>query len=141
MGGRSLSPFVIVSSLRKRSSFRQKFQNLVTVHQCVNVLQVNLIFCQKLFLIYFWTDHSIWACSTKGVNLGGKTNNEAIRAALKETLRYGLFVGTYAGVFCTVDETIAAIGGCRRFATCTLNMQISQVQIRKNNMGTFKNMT
>jgi hypothetical protein len=50
------------------------------------------------------------------VNLGGKTNNEAIRAALKETLRYGLFVGTYAGVFCTVDETIAAIGGCRRTA-------------------------
>jgi hypothetical protein len=50
------------------------------------------------------------------VSLRGRTNNEAIMAALKETLRYGLFVGTFAGVFCTVDETVAAIGGCHRFA-------------------------
>jgi len=54
--------------------------------------------------------------STKGVSLRGRTNNEAIMAALKETLRYGLFVGTFAGVFCTVDETVAAIGGCHRTA-------------------------
>ncbi len=65
---------------------------------------------------YFRADCSLCSCSTKGVSLRGRTNNEAIMAALKETLRYGLFVGTFAGVFCTVDETVAAIGGCHRFA-------------------------
>lgn len=45
-----------------------------------------------------------------------KTNNQAILAALRETLRYGLFLGTFAGGFCTVEETIAALGGSRRTA-------------------------
>ncbi|CAM6126178.1 unnamed protein product [Calypogeia fissa] len=49
-------------------------------------------------------------------SVSGKSDAEAIRVALKETLRYGLFVGTFAGSFCTVDETIAAIGGGRRTA-------------------------
>jgi hypothetical protein len=49
----------------------------------------------------------------KGLTVG-RTNNEAIMAALRETLRYGLFLGTFAGGFCTVEETIAALGGCRR---------------------------
>lgn len=34
--------------------------------------------------------------------------------ALKETLRYGLFLGTFAGTFVSVDEIIAALGGHRR---------------------------
>lgn len=34
--------------------------------------------------------------------------------ALKETLRYGLFLGTFAGTFVSVDEIIAAMGGHRR---------------------------
>lgn len=46
----------------------------------------------------------------------GKTNNQALLAALRETLRYGLFLGTFAGGFCTVEETIAALGGSRRTA-------------------------
>ncbi|XP_051124254.1 uncharacterized protein LOC127246757 [Andrographis paniculata] len=37
--------------------------------------------------------------------------------ALKETLRYGLFLGTFAGTFVSVDEIIAALGGHRRTAT------------------------
>lgn len=57
---------------------------------------------------YFVLDDD--ACS-----VSAKTDAEAIRVALKETLRYGLFVGTFAGSFCTVDATIAAIGGGRRF--------------------------
>lgn len=36
--------------------------------------------------------------------------------ALKETLRYGLFLGTFAGTFVTVDEVIVALGGHRRTA-------------------------
>lgn len=52
-------------------------------------------------------------CRMKGLTVG-RTNNEAIMAALRETLRYGLFLGTFAGGFCTVEETIAALGGCRR---------------------------
>lgn len=35
--------------------------------------------------------------------------------ALKETLRYGLFLGTFAGTFVSVDEIIAALGGHRRY--------------------------
>ncbi|OIV98284.1 hypothetical protein TanjilG_16666 [Lupinus angustifolius] len=42
------------------------------------------------------------------------TNGEVIVTALKETLRYGLFLGTFAGTFVSVDELIGAIGGHRR---------------------------
>ncbi|KAL6179899.1 hypothetical protein ACLB2K_046570 [Fragaria x ananassa] len=45
---------------------------------------------------------------------GAITNNEAIVTALKETLRYGLFLGTFAGTFVSVDEIIAYLGGHRR---------------------------
>lgn len=44
------------------------------------------------------------------------TNGEVIVTALKETLRYGLFLGTFAGTFVSMDEVIAAIGGHRRTA-------------------------
>lgn len=42
------------------------------------------------------------------------TNGEVIVTALKETLRYGLFLGTFAGTFVSMDEVIAALGGHRR---------------------------
>lgn len=35
---------------------------------------------------------------------------------IKETLRYGLFLGSFAGTFSSVDEIIAALGGHRRTA-------------------------
>ncbi|KAF2291552.1 hypothetical protein GH714_025564 [Hevea brasiliensis] len=44
------------------------------------------------------------------------SNSEAIALALKETLRYGLFLGTFAGTFVSVDEMIASLGGHRRTA-------------------------
>lgn len=44
------------------------------------------------------------------------TNGEVIVTALKETLRYGLFLGTFAGTFVSMDEVIAALGGHRRTA-------------------------
>ncbi|KAJ4822417.1 hypothetical protein Tsubulata_041593 [Turnera subulata] len=44
------------------------------------------------------------------------TNSEAIALAVKETLRYGLFLGTFAGTFVSVDQIIAALGGHRRTA-------------------------
>ncbi|XP_044475699.1 uncharacterized protein LOC123203399 isoform X2 [Mangifera indica] len=44
------------------------------------------------------------------------TNKEAITLAIKETLRYGLFLGTFAGTFVSVDEIICAVGGHRRTA-------------------------
>ncbi|KAG4957019.1 hypothetical protein JHK85_043399 [Glycine max] len=42
------------------------------------------------------------------------SNGEAIVAALKETLRYGLFLGTFAGTFVSTDEVIGALAGHRR---------------------------
>ncbi|KAK1391475.1 Transmembrane protein like [Heracleum sosnowskyi] len=44
------------------------------------------------------------------------TGREDIILAIKETLRYGLFLGTYAGTFVSVDELIAAVGGHHRTA-------------------------
>lgn len=43
--------------------------------------------------------------------------------ALKETLRYGLFLGTFAGTFVSVDEIITSLGGHRRhdFLTSTIS--------------------
>ncbi|GAB4861219.1 hypothetical protein Ancab_036377 [Ancistrocladus abbreviatus] len=52
--------------------------------------------------------------STKKSN--ALTNTQDIELAVKETLRYGLFLGTFAGTFVSVDEIIAALGGHRRTA-------------------------
>ncbi|KAK9219590.1 hypothetical protein WN943_008236 [Citrus x changshan-huyou] len=38
------------------------------------------------------------------------SNKEAITMAIKETIRYGLFLGTFAGTFVSVDEIIGALG-------------------------------
>ncbi|KAJ0988613.1 hypothetical protein J5N97_006969 [Dioscorea zingiberensis] len=48
--------------------------------------------------------------------VGAFTNSEAVVLAMKETLRYGLFLGAFAGTFASVDELIAAIGGRKRTA-------------------------
>lgn len=39
------------------------------------------------------------------------TNEEAVVLALKETVRYGMFLGTFAGTYVSVDECIAALWG------------------------------
>eukprot|EP00246_Nothoceros_aenigmaticus_P011561 TRINITY_DN3195_c0_g1_i2.p1 TRINITY_DN3195_c0_g1~~TRINITY_DN3195_c0_g1_i2.p1 ORF type:complete len:368 (-),score=53.68 TRINITY_DN3195_c0_g1_i2:309-1412(-) len=44
------------------------------------------------------------------------SNREAVIAALKDTLRYGMFLGTYAGTFCGVDEALAGAFGSQRTA-------------------------
>ncbi|KAI3930819.1 hypothetical protein MKX01_037265 [Papaver californicum] len=49
-------------------------------------------------------------------NAGMVSNGEAIIKAVQETLRYGLFLGAFAGTFASVDEFIAAVGGHRRTA-------------------------
>lgn len=46
---------------------------------------------------------------------GSFTNEEAVVLALKETLRYGLFLGTFAGTYVSVDEIIASFGGRKRW--------------------------
>lgn len=48
------------------------------------------------------------------------SNSEAISLAIKETLRYALFLGTFAGTFCSLDEIISALGGHRRHAPILL---------------------
>ncbi|AAD46013.1 F21H2.12 [Arabidopsis thaliana] len=45
---------------------------------------------------------------------GEFSNSEAIAMGIKETLRYGLFLGTFAGTFVSVDEAIAALAGDKR---------------------------
>lgn len=42
------------------------------------------------------------------------TDKEAVSMAIKETIRYGLFLGTFAGTFVSVDEIIGALGGHNR---------------------------
>ncbi|KAJ8538226.1 hypothetical protein K7X08_014766 [Anisodus acutangulus] len=44
------------------------------------------------------------------------SSSEGVVFALKETLRYGLFLGTFAGTFVSVDEIVSAWGGHRRTA-------------------------
>ncbi|XP_023002662.1 uncharacterized protein LOC111496453 isoform X1 [Cucurbita maxima] len=44
------------------------------------------------------------------------TNRDVISMALKETLRYGLFLGTFAGTFVSIDEIIGNLAGHRRTA-------------------------
>ncbi|XP_077212967.1 uncharacterized protein LOC143848059 [Tasmannia lanceolata] len=45
------------------------------------------------------------------------SNKVAIVGAVKETLRYGFFLGTFAGTYVSVDECIAAFGGDTRTAS------------------------
>ncbi|XP_043719501.1 uncharacterized protein LOC122667310 isoform X2 [Telopea speciosissima] len=59
---------------------------------------------------------SILARLRRGRKAGAVPNSEAIVIAIKETIRYGLFLGTFAGTFVSVDECIAALGGHRRTA-------------------------
>lgn len=49
------------------------------------------------------------------------SSSEDLVFAIKETLRYGLFLGTFAGTFVSVDEIIATLGGHRRHASSTLS--------------------
>lgn len=66
----------------------------------------------------------IWSCRFKillcrGVlvecrKAGAMTNEEAVVLAVKETVRYGLFLGTFAGSYVSVDEYIAAVWGRKR---------------------------
>ncbi|KAK5840276.1 uncharacterized protein LOC108474163 [Gossypium arboreum] len=42
------------------------------------------------------------------------SDKEAIVVVMKETIRYGLFLGTFAGTFVSVDEIIVAVGGHSR---------------------------
>lgn len=43
------------------------------------------------------------------------SSSEDLTLAVKETLRYGLFLGAFAGTYVSVDELIAAIGGHHRW--------------------------
>ncbi|KAL9247650.1 hypothetical protein vseg_021061 [Gypsophila vaccaria] len=47
---------------------------------------------------------------------GGLSSSEEITSVIKETFRYGLFLGAFAGVFTSVDEFVASFGGHRRTA-------------------------
>ena len=42
------------------------------------------------------------------------SSSEDVILAVKETMRYGLFLGTFAGTFVSVDEIVTALGGHRR---------------------------
>ncbi|XP_071925505.1 uncharacterized protein [Coffea arabica] len=44
------------------------------------------------------------------------SSSEDVILAVKETMRYGLFLGTFAGTFVSVDEIVTALGGHRRTA-------------------------
>lgn len=48
------------------------------------------------------------------------SGGEDLMLALKETVRYGLFLGTFAGTFVSVDELIAALGGHQRYISLHL---------------------
>ena len=50
------------------------------------------------------------------------SSSEDVILGLKETVRYGLFLGTFAGAFVSVDEIIATLGGHRRHASSINNL-------------------
>ncbi|XP_057533387.1 uncharacterized protein LOC130811204 isoform X1 [Amaranthus tricolor] len=53
--------------------------------------------------------------SSKSIKkVGDVSSSEEILSVVTETLRYGLFLGTFAGTFSSVDEIVAAFGGHRR---------------------------
>ncbi|CAL5386006.1 unnamed protein product [Camellia sinensis] len=54
--------------------------------------------------------------STSSKNAVMASSSEDVILAIKETIRYGLFLGTFAGTFVSVDEIIATLGGHRRTA-------------------------
>ncbi|CAN7093272.1 unnamed protein product [Brassica rapa subsp. narinosa] len=58
--------------------------------------------------------------SSKSRRTGDFSNSEAISMGIKETLRYGLFLGTFAGTFVSVDEAICSLVGHQRHACSTL---------------------
>lgn len=58
------------------------------------------------------------------------TNTGAIVLAVKETLRYGLFLGTFAGTFVSMDELIGDLGGHRRHALFSIISFCSLIEIR-----------
>lgn len=51
------------------------------------------------------------------------SSRDDVVLALKETLRYGLFLGTFSGTFVSVDEIVSAWGGHRRYGTDSLYIQ------------------
>lgn len=53
---------------------------------------------------------------------GAMTNEEAVVLAVKETVRYGLFLGTFAGSYVSVDEYIAAVWGRKRSVHGTITV-------------------
>ncbi|KAL0661724.1 hypothetical protein Bca4012_098561 [Brassica carinata] len=58
--------------------------------------------------------------SSKSRRTGDFSNSEAISMGIKETLRYGLFLGTFAGTFVSVDEAICSLVGHQRHAPLSL---------------------
>ncbi|XWS15001.1 hypothetical protein CRYUN_Cryun35bG0057000 [Craigia yunnanensis] len=54
--------------------------------------------------------------SKKSRKVEAFSDKQAISMAVKETLRYGIFLGTFAGTFVSVDEIIGALGGHNRTA-------------------------
>ena len=54
---------------------------------------------------------------------GAMTNEEAVVLAVKETVRYGLFLGTFAGSYVSVDEYIAAVWGRKRSVHGTITVE------------------
>lgn len=79
----------------------------------VRVSRLELVSKEVLLCSRSWRDSQEKKPPRKEIAV---TNGEVIVTALKETLRYGLFLGTFAGTFVSMDEVIAAIGGHRRTA-------------------------
>jgi hypothetical protein len=63
------------------------------------------------------------------------TNEEAVVLALKETVRYGLFLGTFAGSYVSVDEYIAAVWGRKRSVRGTSADEILAVPNSRGGRG------
>ncbi|CAH8313137.1 unnamed protein product [Eruca vesicaria subsp. sativa] len=62
--------------------------------------------------------------SSKSRRSGDFSNSEAIAMGIKETLRYGLFLGTFAGTFVSVDEAICSFAGHQRHVPTILLLSV-----------------
>lgn len=96
-----LALFSILTRLRSRRSLRSSSRFDLAYFALISFSFPSIL---RMILI-------VWCCFRK---LGTFTNEEAVIMAIKETMRYGMFLGAFAGTFVSVDECIAAIWGHKR---------------------------
>lgn len=73
-----------------------------------------------------------WSCLLFPLCRSAQKSGQITSQALQETLRYGLFVGTFAGGYCSVDSIIGAIWGPKRYSTDDICSQDEECEVHRS---------